>query len=325
MYQPSPHKALRLPRNRRVVGLYVLGAVLLAGIMLGRATPLPSLSWHTARTLLGLVTGAVVLGGLFWGIETLWPEDELQPRWSTESKTSGAFLLLNAGVTARVAAVAVLVTTAALTVLHVPRLPETWVTTQPLWAQLIEVATIKDFLGYWNHRLFHTVPALWRFHAVHHAAEDVNWLSAAREHPVESIASKINTMVPLFLLGFSGQVLAPYVGFWAAYTLFLHANVTWSYGPFRWLLTSPAFHRWHHSSDDAAIDKNFSALLPLWDWAFGTAYFPKGQHSEKYGLAGGEQMPEGVAAQIAYGFQKPTPAPSDTVPASADLAARRVY
>jgi len=36
---------------------------------------------------------------------------------------------------------------------------------------------IVFFGGYWGHRLSHTVPFLWRFHAVHHSIDEMDWLA----------------------------------------------------------------------------------------------------------------------------------------------------
>ena len=58
---------------------------------------------------------------------------------------------------------------------------------QPFWLQLLEVVVLSDFLVYWGHRLQHRVGFLWRFHAVHHSAEHLDWLAAHREHPLDSV------------------------------------------------------------------------------------------------------------------------------------------
>jgi sterol desaturase/sphingolipid hydroxylase (fatty acid hydroxylase superfamily) len=173
---------------------------------------------------------------------------------------------------------------------------------QPAWLQGLEILFVGDLCGYWSHRLFHTHPALWRFHAVHHSPEQLDWLAAARVHPVDTIAGRLASMLPLYLLGFSGAGLAPYALLLAVYPIYLHANVSWGYGPLRYVISSPAFHRWHHSSEKAALDKNFSGLFPIIDLLFGTAYFPH-HRSARYGLYR-ERMPRGVIAQLRYPFRR---------------------
>ena len=74
------------------------------------------------------------------------------------------------------------------------------------------------------------------------------------------------------------------------YAVFLHARIDWTYGPVGRVIASPAFHRWHHSQEPEAIDKNFSGLFAFWDVLFGTYYHP---HSIEYpatGLASGEKL-----------------------------------
>src|SRR5437773_4405585 len=51
----------------------------------------------------------------------------------------------------------------------------------PLWFQMIIFLVASDFLMYWIHRLFHGV-TLWKYHAVHHSSEELDWISAARFH-----------------------------------------------------------------------------------------------------------------------------------------------
>ena len=42
-----------------------------------------------------------------------------------------------------------------------------------------------DLAGYWTHRWYHEVPQLWRFHAIHHSPEDMDWVSGFRAHPFD--------------------------------------------------------------------------------------------------------------------------------------------
>jgi hypothetical protein len=61
------------------------------------------------------------------------------------------------------------------------------IASQPWWLQVIEIVLLSDFLIYWAHRLQHRVGFLWRFHAVHHSAEHLDWLAAHREHPLDTL------------------------------------------------------------------------------------------------------------------------------------------
>ena len=85
--------------------------------------------------------------------------------------------------------------------------PDAWrtaIAARPIWLQVITVVIIADLGFYLAHRLFHAVPWLWHFHAVHHSIEEMDWLAAHRVHPVDQIVTKGASLVPVFVLGFSG-------------------------------------------------------------------------------------------------------------------------
>ena len=169
------------------------------------------------------------------------------------------------------------------------------VAAQPAWLQALEIYLLIDFLDYWLHRLFHT-GAWWPFHAVHHSSEDLDWLSAVRVHPVNEAVNKIAPAVPILFVGFDPTVTAGVAGFLTFYAIFLHAAVDWDFGPLRSVIATPVFHRWHHSKDPAAIDKNFAGLLPLWDILFGTYYMPKDRLPQNFGAT--EPVPTGYFGQL---------------------------
>lgn len=87
-----------------------------------------------------------------------------------------------------------------------------------------------------------------------------------------------------------------------AYSIFLHANVRWDYGPLRYVIASPRFHRWHHTSQAEGLDRNFAGLFPWIDLAFGTFYMPPGREPEVFGVADG--VPAGLLGQLAWPFRR---------------------
>jgi len=173
------------------------------------------------------------------------------------------------------------------------------VAAQPRWLQALEIYLLVDFLDYWLHRLFHT-GAWWPFHAVHHSSEELDWLSAVRVHPVNEAVNKVAPAVPLLFLGFDPTVTAGVTGFLTFYAIFLHADVDWDFGPLRSVIATPVFHRWHHSKDPSAVDKNFAGLLPLWDILFGTYYMPKDRMPQDFGVP--EKVPAGFFGQLWHPF-----------------------
>jgi sterol desaturase/sphingolipid hydroxylase (fatty acid hydroxylase superfamily) len=172
----------------------------------------------------------------------------------------------------------------------------------PLWQQGLIVIVFGDFMGYWTHRLNHTITQLWMFHAIHHSAETVDWLTAVRIHPVNDIFSKGIQALPIIMLGFSPIAVELYTPILSAYIALIHANVSWNYGPFRYAIASPAFHRWHHEMDKKAWGKNYAGLFPIYDVIFGTFYLPLNQQPKEFGIYG-EKMTENFIDQMLYPFR----------------------
>ncbi len=162
----------------------------------------------------------------------------------------------------------------------------------PLWARLFAGMVVGEIGFYWGHRWSHEIPLLWRFHSVHHSAEEVDYLVSTRGHPVDLVFSRLCEFTPMYLLGLASPVafkgslvpiLVTVIGtFWG---FFIHANVRWRFGPLEWLVSTPAFHHWHHTNDGpAVINKNYAPMLPWIDWMFGTLYLPKDKQPERYGI-----------------------------------------
>ena len=173
----------------------------------------------------------------------------------------------------------------------------------PLLVQVPAILLVADFTQYWVHRAFHRAPALWRFHAIHHSAESMDWLAGSRLHLVDAVVTRGLTYVPIFILGFSQEALIPYVFIVAAQATFIHANVRWEFRPLRPFIATPAFHHWHHSADREAIDRNFAVHTPVWDRLFGTYYLPD-RWPTSYGLAGGRDVPFRWVTQLFYPFRR---------------------
>jgi lathosterol oxidase len=198
----------------------------------------------------------------------------------------------------------ILFVTAAPAVLLTQLPHPTGVAAWPAWAQLATIILTIDFFQYWIHRAFHQIPWLWRFHAVHHSIEKVDWLAGSRLHIVDTLVTRALLFVPLTWMGFDEFVLKVYLVWAAAATVFIHANVRGEFRWLGWLLATPAYHHWHHSSERPALDRNFAVHLPVLDRLFGTQYFPRGKWPKEYGVRG-EKLAPGYFGQLVGAFRGP--------------------
>jgi sterol desaturase/sphingolipid hydroxylase (fatty acid hydroxylase superfamily) len=151
----------------------------------------------------------------------------------------------------------------------------------PMWVKLPVIFLVNDLGAYWAHRAAHKYPLLWRFHSIHHSAEHLDWLVNTRAHPFDMVFTRLSGLALVYLLGLAqatGQRLDPVVALvtiaGTIWSFFIHANVRFRLGPLEWLISSPAFHHWHHTNDEHR-DRNFAAIFPLIDRVFGTAWLPK--------------------------------------------------
>jgi len=171
-----------------------------------------------------------------------------------------------------------------------------WPAAWPLWAQVALVTLIQSFFGYWVHRAHHTLPILWRLHAVHHSAPRVYWLNQARVHPIESIFDGL-TLLPLLLLGTPERALLVFTAFSGVHATLQHANIDLRIGPLNWLLSLSELHRWHHSRERAEADANYGGTLLIWDVVFGTRVLPRDREPPADpGLTGHPGYPTGYLA-----------------------------
>jgi sterol desaturase/sphingolipid hydroxylase (fatty acid hydroxylase superfamily) len=140
------------------------------------------------------------------------------------------------------------------------------------WIEFVELLLLSDLGIYVAHRTVHSVPWLWRFHAVHHSSEQLDWLATYRVHPVDQIFTITVVAVPAIVLGFSSLPLVAYAAVYRWHATWLHSNVGIGLGMLGKLVTTPHYHHWHHADERQAYDKNFGAQLVIWDRLFGTAY-----------------------------------------------------
>ena len=196
------------------------------------------------------------------------------------------------------------------------------VASQPVVLQFLEIAFLTDLVQYWVHRAFHKVPWLWRFHAVHHSAETLDWLASSRMHVFEVVVLRAFTVVPMYLLGYEEGPLYAYLVYVYLWSAVVHANLradrAWLKGPRAttlWrlaerLIATPRFHHWHHGKEQAAIDVNFAVHFPVLDRWFGTHHLPPGDGPAAWPDGTGvahDPPPRGFLGQLAHPFRRAKP------------------
>lgn len=174
----------------------------------------------------------------------------------------------------------------------------------PIWIQLVFFTITHDFYIYWMHRLQHNSKFLWRIHEAHHSPKKVDWLSGSRSHAVEILINQTVEFLPIILLGSPPEVVAYKGVISAVWGMYIHSNLNINTGRLQFFINGPEMHRWHHADkDEEAYNKNFSTKLAIWDWLFGTAYFPDWKKVKYYGLSDTD-FPRNYIKQFFFAFRR---------------------
>jgi sterol desaturase/sphingolipid hydroxylase (fatty acid hydroxylase superfamily) len=177
----------------------------------------------------------------------------------------------------------------------------------PVWAQLLAMFVIRDFIQWNIHRLLHRVPFLWQFHKVHHSAKQLGFATHLRYHWMENVVYRSIEYIPLGMIGFGIQeffivhIIALSIGH------FNHSNIRIPLGYLKYIFNNPQMHTWHHAKQfpkKFGYGINYGISLSVWDYIFGTVHFPNsGEHIE-LGYKGDEEMPTTFLRQATFGFRK---------------------
>lgn len=166
-------------------------------------------------------------------------------------------------------------------------------------------ATIGDFFFYWMHRAEHRW--LWRFHAVHHSIEEMNAISSYH-HVFEEVVKLVFLYIPTAFFVTDAENLSLILGVLVTLQgFYLHSSTKLHLGPLRYIIGDNLFHRIHHSIEPRHFGRNFSAFSPLWDIAFGTAYFPARTEWPATGLVDVRE-PASLGEYLARPFDRAKPA-----------------
>ncbi len=193
----------------------------------------------------------------------------------------------------------------------VPQSMQEAVAAWPLWQRILAGLVVGEVGFYWGHRWTHEIPFLWRFHSIHHSAEHIYFLISSRAHPLDNVFTRLCGLIPAYILGVASPLtptgsLVPVLVVLVATTwgFFIHSNLRWRLGPLEWVISTPAFHHWHHTKD-AHRDRNYASMLPWIDRIFGTYHLPRNQWPSAYGID--TKLPSSLVGQLVNPFRPMQP------------------
>jgi sterol desaturase/sphingolipid hydroxylase (fatty acid hydroxylase superfamily) len=180
--------------------------------------------------------------------------------------------------------------------LPIARYIQTW----PFWVQSLVVLFALDGLQTALHRWMHE-DLLWPVHQIHHSSTAIDVMSGYRHHPLNHLIGVVLPSLILLLVGFPPATFAAFGPLNFVLTTLLHANLSWDFGPLRYVFVSPMYHRWHHAIVDGQTrSRNYAGSFPIWDLLFGTYYMPRGKKPVSYGAPG---APETFLPQLLAPFK----------------------
>ncbi len=147
---------------------------------------------------------------------------------------------------------------------------------------------LLDLWHYWEHRLLHRVPLLWRLHLVHHSDVQVDVTTSERHHPIDIVLSTAVMMAVVVVLGLPAAGVACYLLVAALVSLWTHTTLRLPEAIDRRLrrfVVTPRVHALHHSAFQPQTDSNYGAVLAIWDRLFGTYTDPARASIKRFGLS----------------------------------------
>ncbi|HEX4180396.1 MAG TPA: sterol desaturase family protein [Caulobacteraceae bacterium] len=170
------------------------------------------------------------------------------------------------------------------------------------FVSLIALVIVTDLYRYWFHRMQHTIPLLWELHSFHHSAESITFITGARHHWIERVATAAILPVLPILFKIPPSLSATVAVIFLLPDTCSHTNVRLELGRAVTWINNPQWHRIHHSTKLEHRDKNFASVFPLWDFVFGTAWAPKPNEYPPAGLIPSENV--GFVEGVIWPFRK---------------------
>lgn len=158
----------------------------------------------------------------------------------------------------------------------------------PLIAQVLLALLVLDIALWIRHSFVHKY--CWSYHAVHHCAREVSWLTTYRLHPLDEITMGVIDFAVLYVIGFSAEGMAVAMIIKDINNFWVHSNIVLDYPkPLKYLFVSPNMHRWHHATEKEAHDKNYCVVFAFVDYLLGSFYVPDNRLPTNYGC-GNEEL-----------------------------------
>lgn len=165
------------------------------------------------------------------------------------------------------------------------------------WWNWLLAFLLLDFNYYWYHRAGHEVNLFWAAHVTHHQSEEFNFTVAFRNSFIPLIY-KTMFWLPIPLLGFTPEMIIAGISVSGIWQFFLHTTVFRKLGMLEYVLVTPSAHRVHHGSNEIYLDKNYGAVLIIWDRLFRT--YQKETETVRYGLTKPYQGHQPIHAWFHY-------------------------
>jgi ornithine lipid hydroxylase len=154
----------------------------------------------------------------------------------------------------------------------------------PFWAQCVLVILFIELVKYWFHRMGHETKFWWPLHSVHHAVKRVYLLNGFRIHPLYHILTYLLGYFPCILLGAPAETLLMHTVVLGIAGGFQHCNIHLKFGFLNYIFSTNEIHRWHHSTSTAEGNKNYGAILSIFDVIFGSYYNVPGKSPATIGM-----------------------------------------
>lgn len=177
----------------------------------------------------------------------------------------------------------------------------------PGWSQLLIIFVLRDFMQWNIHRLYHNVGWMWEFHKVHHSTKEMGFAALLRYHWMENILYRSLEYIPLAMIGFGISDFFIVHIFTLVAGQIGHANLNIPLGKLKYIFNGPQMHLWHHAKDLPASHPhgfNYGITLSIWDYIFGTHYWPSNDENLAVGLADEEKFPEDFVGQNIEPFRR---------------------